>query len=115
MPKTARLELRVEPELKARLVAECDRRGMKVATFVVRALESALGGSSTAEQPRRREPNSRVAGSTPVPPAPSRASVPGPGGQGGPESMLPRVPGVRPARAFVLDPRQAALNRAKKS
>lgn len=42
MAKTARLELRVEPELKFRLVHEADRRGMKVATFVERAIAAAL-------------------------------------------------------------------------
>lgn len=34
----------------------------------------------------------------------------------GERSLAPKsVPGVRPAREFVLDPRQAALNKAKKA
>ena len=66
------LSLRIDEGLLARV--DRVRGDVSRTRWVVRALESALGDSSTAEQPRRREPNSRVAGSTPARPAPSRAS-----------------------------------------
>jgi hypothetical protein len=52
MAKTARLELRVEPEFKARVELECERRGMKVATFVERAIEVRLAPGVVGGDPK---------------------------------------------------------------
>ena len=91
--KSERLELRVEPVLKARVVAECERRGMKVATFVERALEAALA---------------------PVVSAPSRApklDVPLVG-RDVVQKAYPLPAGVKSARELAMD-RQLQANRAR--
>ncbi len=45
--KDARLELRIDPDLKRRVEVEAGRRGQKITTFVERALESALSSGAT--------------------------------------------------------------------
>ena len=65
MAKDARLELRVDPELKRRVDARAAELGQKTTTFVERALEKAL---SEAAEP--------LAGSGPTPaPVPSSEGV----------------------------------------
>jgi hypothetical protein len=108
--KSERLELRVEPELKARVVAAAGERGQKVATFVERALESALRAADGMKAPESVLPHGGQSSS-----APSRAPV----------SNFDRlqgaqpVPTVKPARALVRDTtameRQARLNKARGS
>lgn len=67
---------RLPDELLKRVRVRCAEEGVRQNAWVERALEKALGDSSTAEQPKRREPNSQVAGSTPARSASSRASAP---------------------------------------
>jgi hypothetical protein len=66
---------RLPDELLRRVRVRCAEEGVRQNVWVERALEKALGDSSTAEQLRKREPISQVAGSTPATPAPSRTSA----------------------------------------
>jgi hypothetical protein len=68
---------RLPDELLRRVRVRCAEEGVRQNVWVERALEKALGDSSTAEQLRKREPISQVAGSTPATPAPSRTSAKG--------------------------------------
>lgn len=127
MAKTGRLELRVESGLLARLDERCEVLGQTRTKFIERALESALSAGGVAGTPgvvrshRRGDEQAPSANtSAEVPSASSRASGQAPTGPhiGGtlPKPLAPKpVPGVRPAREFVLDPRQARLNKAKGS
>lgn len=64
--KSARIDLRISEDLKARVVAEADRRGQKITTFIERALETALCGGDPEGS------GMRVSAERP---APSRASA----------------------------------------
>lgn len=86
-------------DLLKRVRVRCAESGERQNAFVERALESALGERpSVGHSASPRE----VAGSTPVTPAPSRASAP----------KLPA--GVKTARELAME-KQAALNKAKGS
>lgn len=81
MAKTARLDLRLDPDLKARVDAEADRLGQKVTTFVERALESALGGLKPGDTHSVSSPRGSGILEETAPtehPVPSRASDQGP-------------------------------------
>jgi hypothetical protein len=69
-----KLEVMLSEELLARLDAA--REFEPRASFARRALEAALGGSSTGEQPPGSSGFSQVAGSTPARPASPRAPEP---------------------------------------
>lgn len=47
-----RLDLRIDPSLKAAVRAEAERRGQSLTVFTERALEAALSASETPEAPR---------------------------------------------------------------
>lgn len=66
------VNMRVDTGLLGRVDAEAERLGQTRTLFVVRALESALGGSSVGQS---GGDDPRVVGSTPARPAPSRAPV----------------------------------------
>lgn len=114
---------RLPDDLLRRVRVRCAELGVRQNVFVERALESALG--KMEDQPPRpcegsdRLPVDAGGGSSA---APSRASVSRKTQPAAVEAVIrpgsPHsvpVPGVRPAREFVLDPRQAALNKAKKA
>lgn len=66
--KTARLELRVDPGLKARVEARAEELGQKTTTFVERALERALAESApVSRQPAVRSSSSAKQGVKPIP------------------------------------------------
>jgi hypothetical protein len=107
------LALRIDEGLLERVDAA--RGDVPRTRWVERALESALVERDligpyklppSEPSPKPAVPKSRE-GSSRKPPAPVQTVI----RPGSPHS----VPGVRPAREFVLDPRQAALNKAKKS
>jgi hypothetical protein len=67
--------VRFPEELERRLLALAKSERRSFSNVVVKTLEEALGGSSTAEQPRRASgSNPQVAGSTPARPSSPRAS-----------------------------------------
>jgi uncharacterized protein (DUF1778 family) len=51
-----RLDLRIDPDLKARVRAEAENRGQSLTVFVTRALEAALSTESHASVARANEP-----------------------------------------------------------
>lgn len=106
-----RIDLRLDEDLLARLDAEAERLGQTRTKFIERALESALGPESQDAPGAgvvRPAASSRASAKKVEVALEARDAVRA-------RSAAAPVPGVRPAREFVLDPRQARLNKAKES
>lgn len=70
VPKSARLALRIDPDLKARVEALAAERGQTLTVFVERALEVALGAADGMKAPESVLPHGGQSS-----PAPPRAST----------------------------------------